>query len=85
MNVKYIIIDECFPVLFSYGITHSDVNIFPRFGNGKITSAGFCSINSCNDFEDGKRTVNVTVWGESVSLGIKSKPQDAEIIRKMKN
>lgn len=64
--MKYIIIDESFPVVFSDATKHSD--LLPL---GNITSAGFCSF-SVNE----KGDVRASTWGESVSLGVKSKEGD---------
>ena len=55
---------------------HSDIK--RAFPNLTVVSAGFCSIDSVNpDYVD--RPL-VEVWGESVSLGVKSRPEDSEIL-----
>lgn len=68
--MKYVIVEdwECeLAILFNEIIKHDSV------ANGrKIISAGFCSI--VND--------SVAVWGESTSLKLKFRPEDAEIIQK---
>ena len=71
-KIKYIIYEDCFPVLFSEANKHSDF----RTGQ-EITSAGFCSVF----FENEK--ICVKVYGESISLKLKSKPEDAELIERL--
>lgn len=68
MKMKYIMFDETFPVVFGEYFTHKDVTV-PNAG--KPTSAGFFSI------QDGK----VQTYGVSVSLELKSKPEDAFFIQ----
>ncbi len=66
---KYIILyEEELPVLFNPIIQHSEIGIMKR-----VISAGFCSRN-----DDG----TYSVWGESISLKVKSRPEDAKIIEK---
>lgn len=71
MKAKYIIIEHKaleVPIVFSPILQHSEVA-----GNKKVISAGFCRAD-----EDGV----YSVWGESISLKVKSRPEDAEIINK---
>lgn len=70
MKLKYVIFDELFPVLLTEAMGHSEVR--PQM---KPTSAGFCSIHPHDN--------TVAVWGESVSLKLKSQPTDAFLIEKM--
>lgn len=85
MKLKYVIIDECKPVLFSESQRHVE---FKRFGN--ITSAGFCDFAEVPTPRD--RTdiwtdtmFSVNVWGESISLNLKSDSRDARLIENMLN
>ena len=81
MKFKYVILEE--PVekrervfVIDGGMNHSDlVNHFPKW---KPVSAGFCTIDCYNedDFEHPK----VQAWGESISIGVKSREEDASII-----
>lgn len=71
MKTKYIIIEYSYPIIFSECNKHSDFKHL-----GEITSAGFCNVNLYEDEMD--------VYGESVSLGIKSDPDnDAPILNKL--
>ena len=76
MELKYIIYNDALPVIFTKGMNHNDCQWHRDLieGDRTPTSAGFCSIY----VEDGQ--LAVSVYGESVSLNIKSKPEDAEII-----
>lgn len=72
MKSKYIIIKDNgleMPVVFNPLIDHSTIA-----GANKVVSAGFCRCNI-----DGYHSV----WGESVKLRIKSRPEDADILDKM--
>ena len=69
--MKYIIFDNKTPIIFSRGITHlSEGQRHHKVGN--ITSAGFISKDENGDIE---------AYGESVSLGIKSKKTDTDTIK----
>lgn len=70
MARKYVIVDNCIPILFTEANKHSDVA-----RNLSVTSAGFWDLNH-------DRT-KVSVWGESLSLKKKSLPDDAVFIEKM--
>lgn len=84
MKIKYVIIDEAYPVVISECHKHSDVLGMDR----RITSAGFFSVR---EEEDNSPTaicctkLAVSVWGESVSLGVKSNPTDALILERLFN
>lgn len=84
MNIKYVILDECLPILLSPGHEHSVANRI-----GKPTSAGSCSFRqevNRDPFSDSYRKSEwvVTCWGESLGLGIKSDPEwDASIIKRL--
>ena len=68
MKLKYILTKNNGPIFFSTLINHSEMA--SKFG--PATSAGFCQIDNFN----GK----VECYGKSVSLGIESDKNDAEII-----
>lgn len=71
---KYIIVqDEGHDqaVVFSPIMSHKQMA-----GGLKVVAAGFCSFDGAG---------NVSVWGESVTLQVKSRLQDYEIIRKQFN
>lgn len=81
MKLKYVIIDEGYPVLFGECNKHSD---FSRVG--RITSAGFCLVREEDDTSPhavALRKLTVTAFGESHSLKIKSAPHDASIIERL--
>lgn len=85
MKLKYVIIDKCTPVLFTEAQQHVE---FKRLGN--ITSAGFCDFTEQPTPEDRTdiwttKMFVVTVWGESVSLKLKSDSRDARLIENMLN
>jgi hypothetical protein len=73
---KYVIVEHedmgiPIPVLLPSVLEHK---MAARAGRqGKAISAGFCAIDTA--------TGVISVWGESVSLGIKSRPEDAEALR----
>ena len=73
IDLKYIIFDDVYVVVFTATIKHVDV---ARNIGMQPTSAGFCRIFS----EDDK--MEISAWGESVSLDISSKEDDADIIRR---
>jgi hypothetical protein len=72
-EMKYVIVDNCCPILFSLGQRHGD------FGYMKPTSAGKCSIH----YDDGKFTAEC--YGESIGLKIKCDIQDRSVIEFMLN
>lgn len=71
-QLKYVIIDKIYPVIFFGGILHSAML---KLG-GDITSAAFLKF-----YIDEHGKISVAVFGHSESLGISSKPADAEIIK----
>lgn len=75
--MKYIVLkwgeDDEFPIFFSDLMTHKDMHNL--LCCRPIVSAGFCQVLIDND---GNRTV--AAWGESVSLNIKSRPEDSELL-----
>ena len=71
--MKYILFGECgptFPIVFPEFIQHADVRNAYRaeFPGIKAISAGFYSFNGEKAF----------VWGESISLKLKSNPAEDE-------
>lgn len=56
------------------GMTHADVSVHNEYGiAGKLISAGFCALG-----DDAPKC-----WGESVSLKLKSRPEDEAIIKRL--
>lgn len=80
-KIKYIIFDGHTPVIFPDNLGHDDV---ARGTRQRPTSAGFVYLRPISD---GKRTfINSTVYGESISLDLKSNgDQDNLIIEKFLN
>ena len=65
------------PVLFPELIEHVDIR---NKINWPVLSAGFCRFNFNHNLDINKP---VDVWGESVSLKVRHKMGDSEIIKKM--
>ena len=89
-GIKYVIIDEIKPVLFSECHVHRDFNGFPSPPGGeKITSAGFVSIREIDTPEESRlctvRMLKSHCFGESTSLKMKPGPNDEWLIDKMLN
>jgi hypothetical protein len=76
MKIKYVIFDVNQPVLVGDYAQHSDVRLKYR---GEPTSAGFCAFS----WNEEKCDWDVNVWGESVSLNLKSHPDDAKAIARL--
>ncbi len=76
--MKYIIFDQNgleLPVVFPEMIGHDSMkNVF---GNCPVVSAGFCRFHA--------QDVGVVIacWGESVSLGVKSRLEDSEVLSRV--
>jgi len=70
---KYIVINNGFElaIVFDPLLNHNDVG-----SSLNVVSAGFCHLPD-------KLNADVAAYGESFTLKIKSRPQDAEIIEKM--
>ena len=66
-KLKYIILKSGSPILFGDASKHSEV---ARKEN--VQSAGFCFIQ----FKEDKDAYDITCFGESTSLGIKSNPEE---------
>jgi len=68
MTLKYVIFNDCLPLLFGEWFKHSDT------ATGRLgipTSAGFCYRK-----DDG----TWFAYGESISLGLKSTPDDSKTL-----
>jgi hypothetical protein len=74
-KLKYIVTDNNSFAIFSVAQSHSDI---ARGMWGKPVGAGVCSIARKADSEH----ANVHCWGESVSLKLKSREEDEEIINR---
>lgn len=75
--MKYIIFANGSPVIFPDSVGHKEVA-----GNKMVVSAGFCRIETFRNQWDDIRA-KVSIWGKSTSLGVKSNPDDAEIIERI--
>lgn len=76
--MKYIIfkfIGAELPVIFPGDVfNHDNIKVLSaKFGDGKPVSAGKCDIVSKDE---------VRVYGDSFSLGLKSRKQDADLIKR---
>lgn len=76
--MKYIIfkfIGAELPVIFPGDIfNHDNIKVVSeKFGDGKAISAGKCEITPDGD---------VRAWGDSFSLGLKSRKKDADLIKR---
>ncbi len=86
MKLKYVVFDTAFPVIFGEYFQHREVN----GPGGKPTSAGFLTVSEIDTPEGSSfcqaRILKATCYGESISLGVKSRgEQDAHLIDKMLN
>lgn len=80
---KYVMFDYFNPILFHEGLTHEGIkNKFVDSIYHKSTSAGFVQAYLKYN-EDGSTEIDFCTYGESVSLKLKSKPEDASIIKRM--
>lgn len=71
-EMKYIMIDEIFPIIFDSSLIHREIAFAVR--TQPVTSAGFVQLDA-----DG----NYHCYGESISLGIKADPEkDSKIINR---
>lgn len=85
--MKYIVVHEMeieVPIIFSELQTHSYIA-----AGKKVISAGFCSfsvetvVGEDPYGSEDKTILDVNCWGESISLGVKSRlKEDAELILK---
>lgn len=78
-EIKYVVFNETFPVLFTPGQKHSDF----KDVSGKITSAGMAEI-SFDKNENGEVELRVVCRGGSTSLKLTRDPNlDHELIKMM--
>jgi hypothetical protein len=88
-DTKYVILKEVktqygsvslVPIIFPDCITHELVA--DHFGGKEnVESAGFMSMGMAEEDSDDLR--EYSAWGESVSLGVESKDDDARLIRRV--
>lgn len=76
--MKYVVfkfIGAELPVIFPGSVfNHDNIKVLSdKYGNGKPVSAGRCEILSKDE---------VRVWGDSFSLGLKSRTRDADLIKR---
>lgn len=71
---KYVILNHCFPILFSEANQHSE---FKGMKLGEPTSAGFCMISGSGD------QLTVSTFGDSFSLKMKPAPGDDVLIKRL--
>jgi hypothetical protein len=86
MRMKYVMINDYIPFLFLEVVSHVEMKSLRSesfHGQGKITSAGFVQITMGEETGSGTYEITAYAFGESQSLGVKSKPQDSEIITRM--
>ena len=76
-RLKYVIINETFPILFGECHKHQD---FVANRLGTPTSAGFCTISQVGD-----HGMSVSCFGKSVGLNLESKPDDERLIERLFN
>ena len=79
--MKYIIVEKMdapLAVLFNEILQHGEV---AQMTGGHVLSAGFCSITPIEGESGGQTypTLQISVWGESVSLKVTSNPEEDEI------
>lgn len=74
MKLKYVMFDNCFPLIFGEHFSHDRVRGYVEGCAGKPTSAGFFRIN-----EDG----SVTTYDKSISLDLSPHPDDAESLARL--
>ena len=76
-NIKYIIVSQMgteTPILFFKSIDHDRfLQCIPK---DRIVSAGFVTLS----VSEGETTIDVSTEGLSKALGLKSRPQDVDII-----
>lgn len=66
-------------VILPATMSHSDAK--PMFVEGTIVSAGFCWVTQSLDRDE----LSVGVGGDSVSLGVKSRPEDVKLLERTLN
>lgn len=80
MRMKYVMVDNRFPIVFGEAMTHASFKAMNhQYMKGEITSAGFVSVAPDGD------NVQATAYGRSESLNLSAGLNDSEIITKMLN
>lgn len=69
-------------IVFDPLISHCDIGTRGE-SRGKTISAGFFGASSAAPTKDDDKAIDVGVWGKSVTLKMKSRPEDAELIKKV--
>jgi len=72
--IKYVIIDQTFPVLFASGLPHTNFKCW------NVTSAGFIKF-----YLNDKKEIDLVAHGHSEGLGSQSAPEDSEKIKLILN
>lgn len=76
--MKYIVFESGDAVVFSNGADHK------AMANGrKVRSAGFCFIETGRNQWDDIVVKRFGCYGDSQSLGVKSMPEDSEIVKQI--
>lgn len=77
--MKYVIVKDQYgteqPIVSSEIMGHADLA-----DNCNVVSAGFCRFNVGGEYND---EVVASVWGESITLKKKSRPEDAALLELM--
>jgi len=85
MKLKYVVYDNSYVVVFGEYAQHKDVGIKYH----TATSAGFFTMQEIDTPPNSKfccsRMIEVNCYGESISLGLKSKPDDKFLLEKLFN
>ena len=68
-------------ILFDPLISHCDIGT-KGDSRGETISAGFFGASAAPTDKD-NRAISVGVWGKSITLNIKSRPEDEELIKKV--
>ncbi len=84
MKLKYVVFNEAFPVVFGEYFAHRDIKAM-----GEPTSAGFFSLKEVEARPEhdtcSVKWIEVHPYGESVSLGLKSKETDRFLLERLFN
>jgi len=76
MEVKYVVLDELYPIVFCGALQHKDMA-----DKRRITSAGFCKIS----IDKATGEIETFCYGKSVSLNITPKENDNVLIKLLIN
>ena len=84
MKMKYVVFDGAYPMVFGEYFQHKDVRAL-----GRPTSAGFLQIKEVEARPEHNtccaQYTEVHPYGESISLGLKSKEEDKFLLEKLFN